>query len=706
MSCVSLQSEQCGFGTVIVCGLAHLPLSQYSPMNRKPRLLTKGGHSSRWIAGLSRGLLASAAIAAISTMPAAQVPNGPEGLKAVGPTNPYNGYPYWYEDHRGIRLGICADPNRCFFGANPSRAVHFPQSMEEALAGDFNWPDELFYFAAENLEIATLPARARVMFHVAIEGAMANEEVIPGDQTSFARLRIRLRDMQPNSEYTIKHPYGEEVITTEADGSAFYTRDIGLQVGVFTGALYGDVGPFLLPVGFDPQSPPGTYLSDGGLTLERVTGSPIGRNYVQYEGPGIGNDFPNLRLPAAEGPDPTTDTDVIRSELFSLQGQIAAQNGVGIEESYYTAQGTAPNMTTGVVVFARSAPGQELMARVAGSTWVTMAENADTGTYLAKLGLGSNNAVIPSDLEVINVSDTPISLAQQADISDLVTVQSASYTIGGNLVVAAASSDRSASRQMSVRAADYFSAPQLTAGLGDANFNLQLPVTFVPPTDVQVTSSAGGSVVFPLHVLGAGKTPAAAPTTGPVADAGVDMTVDLNTVIELNGAASQGDIARYGWLAPAIGFEKDNATSIGSVLRGRVVQAGDLSFQLTVVDIHGQLSTDTVVVHVNPGPAVVDNITVLTARYSARRDNWLVTGSSSELLGQDVSIYFAMPDPVTGQLVKDPTRLIGTATVDEVGGWRYREGNTRPEQAPGAGDTSLFVESALGGTATFPIDFR
>ncbi len=672
----------------------------------------RGSAVRKVFAAAMRGLaVAAAALLPFASDASAQdtpTPRGPVGLKRVGPIDSYFGYPYWYEDTSGLKLGICKSEANCFFAANPLAPLSFPQTVADAEAGNFNWPSEMFYYALENLEIAPLPTRARVLFHVAVEGAFATGEVMPGQQVVFARLRIRLRGLMPERTYTVRHPYGEEVLETDVDGGLFYTRDIGLAVGNFTGALYGDVGPFVVPTGFNRNSPKGTYLSNGGLTLETIEGSPIGRNFVEYEGPGIGILFPAL---AVNG-----DINKIRSNVFSMQGQIAEQYGVGIDDAYYSATGNAADSTlaTTVSVFAQSAEGQSMIARAQNGNWVPMQEVGNTGHYFAQIDLGSSNSALPSNLEVRNTNDAPFTSKAKATLPDLVTVHGATYTVGANgnpsaLSVEVTSTDRSVSRTVDVEFGDFQVTPGITGGLGDAAISQPVPATYVPPTDVTVRSSAGGIATFPIEVVGGGKQPQNPQTPGPVANAGLDQAVDIRTVITLNGSASQGNIVSYLWGPPVAGFEIDAVATQGAQLVGTVTVAGQLTFTLTVVDNAGRASTDTVVVTVTDNNAVTDVISITAARYDAGRQLWDIVGSSNVRWDQRVDIYFALLDDfgtvvtdANGIPLKNPNRRIGTGFVDAIGVWRYRGNATilRPETVPTGVDQVIVVESALGGKAT------
>lgn len=81
------------------------------------------------------------------------------------------------------------------------------------------------------------------------------------------------------------------------------TRDIGIAgAGDFTGALKGDVGPFLRSVNGPYTEGSERFIGDPNLE-ERVTGSPFNTNYVRIEGPG--------------GID-------LRTELFAVSGKLSA----------------------------------------------------------------------------------------------------------------------------------------------------------------------------------------------------------------------------------------------------------------------------------------------------------------------------------------------------------------------------------------------
>lgn len=391
---------------------------------------------------------------------------------------------------------------------------------------------------------------------------------------------------------------------------------------------------------------------------------------------------------------------------------------------YYSATGSSvdSSLATKVAVFAQSAEGQNMIARAQGGAWTPMQEQpGNPGHYFTQIDLGTANSVLPSNLEVRNASDAPLTSKTVATIPDLVSVHSATYTLGVNgapntLAVDVTSTDQSQSRTVDVEFADFQVSQALTGGAGDAAISQPVPATYVPPTEVTVRSSAGGEATFPLEILGAGKSTQTPQTPGPVANAGLDIGFDpanpteIRTVITLNASASTGNIVNYMWSPPVAGFEIDSVASQGSQLVGLLTAAGDLVFSVTVIDDVGRASTDTVIVRVTDPNLVRDVITITAARYDAGRQLWDVSGDTNVWWDQRMDVYFALLDAtgalvldVNGQPVKDANRRIGTAFAGDLGLWRYRGAASifRPEMIPTGLDTTVVVESVLGGKASF-----
>ena len=211
------------------------------------------------------------------------------GLTAVGPNNPADGFPFWYQDSTGLSLGQCLEGNNgfCILPAageepnwNPALSTSFPG----------NYPSEYFYFIGETFA-------GPLFYRAVIEGAFASVDGSPaaGQQITFARIRLRA-DVDAVGSYTITHPYGTRTVNVPAiipGPEINITEDIGVGApgGPFDGALAGQLGPFLQSTTLtnknvvDPITG-NTYLSNP-LTSVTVTGSPSNTNFVSIVGPGL-----------------------------------------------------------------------------------------------------------------------------------------------------------------------------------------------------------------------------------------------------------------------------------------------------------------------------------------------------------------------------------------------------------------------------------
>ncbi|MBI2906509.1 MAG: CHRD domain-containing protein [Chloroflexi bacterium] len=216
----------------------------------------------------------------------------PRALQAVGPIDAFDGFPLWYQDSAGLALEKCFDTNGfCLFDPatelpNPALPLAFPS----------NYPAELFWWTADtNLAV---PGGGDVLLVLAMEGAFAGEVAVPGEQSSFARVRI-VADLAVPGTYTITHPFGTQVFDVPTVGvgrEIFDTVDFG-SFGVvgfpadFSVALAGPVGPFLTWDNFAANPPelrdPVTgqrYVGNPSIP-HAVTGSPTGNNLLRVQGP-------------------------------------------------------------------------------------------------------------------------------------------------------------------------------------------------------------------------------------------------------------------------------------------------------------------------------------------------------------------------------------------------------------------------------------
>ncbi|WP_430310782.1 hypothetical protein, partial [Pseudomonas sp. PONIH3] len=239
----------------------------------------------------------------------------------TGPyTLPTGKFPAWYQDSHGRVLDLCLSKAVSSRVAGTPGAPSYmctllptPGVFDDTQPVVFpsNFPDEAFWFTAD-AAIVDAARGVDLSYGSAIEAAFSAEEPVDGDQVSFARVRIRV-DVPVAGTYTITHPYGVDVFEVAAGGrrAINMTRDIGIgSPGDYSGALRGDVGPFLRSVnGPYTETNPGTGASErfiGDPNLEEpVTGSPFNTNFVRIEGP--------------NGID-------LRTELFAISGKLSTVN--------------------------------------------------------------------------------------------------------------------------------------------------------------------------------------------------------------------------------------------------------------------------------------------------------------------------------------------------------------------------------------------
>lgn len=212
----------------------------------------------------------------------AAVSTGPDGAGPDG-IDPNTGFPYWYQDEAGIRLGECIDP------ANPLCIV-LPDDSYDGVnplvgAPSFtNFPSEYFYFVSDSDIIdtpgcgASPPGKAFV--RMATEAAFGGPAGLPvdGDQMVFGRIRFSVTSgLCAGQQYTFTYPYGQ--VTFTADSAGGIRRNAGTtDLGCFPVApdVCNFAEPLQSPVlgGFLRQvSAPAGYLGDPNV-LSAVTGAP------------------------------------------------------------------------------------------------------------------------------------------------------------------------------------------------------------------------------------------------------------------------------------------------------------------------------------------------------------------------------------------------------------------------------------------------
>lgn len=541
-------------------------------------------------------------------------------LKAVDP-GPYTAatgkFPLWYQDHNNLSLELCRSKAVSPLGGYLCTLI--PQAGvyddTQPLVFPSNWPSELFWFLAEtSLPNSGINNYNLEVYVAAIEAAFANELPRDGDQNAFARIRIRAT--VPNNRlgtYTVTHPFGRETFNVTQGGrrAINFTSDIGIaEAGNFTGALTGQVGPFLTRAdgttitAIDPETGEvETFIGDPNVPTQ-VTGGLDGVNYVEISGP----------------------AGTIRSNLFTLSGKLYNPNAlpptaVEVQRSTYSRNSTGSR----IAVFAHT-PGathtsacyRETTALVPGPTpspcLIQMTGNGN-GYFFAS---NPNPQSLPPSV-IVTASDLagttrPTSVA--SPLTDVVKISSARYERAtGTLTIEASSSDE-------------VEIPDLAAaGFGRLNKTGVLQTLTVsdlaqPPARVTVKSAAGGADTEPVTVVGSVTPPPPnQPPTGVADSASTSPGVAINLDVLTNDSDPDGDLPlRVASVTqPAAGQGSVTINVGGGSLRytppATVANAFTANFSYRAQDSKGALSAPIAVsvsVSASPPPnqpplAVTDN---------------------------------------------------------------------------------------------------
>ncbi|HEY7271862.1 MAG TPA: hypothetical protein VH502_03940 [Actinoplanes sp.] len=479
-------------------------------------------------------------------------PNPRDGaLTQVGPIADH-GFPSWYRDSNGVRLEPCVTLSDPLCSAlpdevpNPDAPISFPT----------NFPAEAFYQLAGSTITLTNGVRATVGMD--LEAAFAIGDPAPGDQMVFGRVRIRF-DAPEGERYRITHPYGiDDIVAT--DRGVNMTEDIGAAAGAFGQALNSRIGPFLK---WDPAvapAAPAGYIGDPGVD-HKVVGSPYNTNFVRIE-----------QLDPATG---AVLSQVGFSDVFSIQGRMATNAGVDVDQATYT---VGSDGTGTLEVYATSEPGQAI--EVVGNPALGFRGTRLRGQGGHYYGRFPITGSVPANatIEVVNNSDRPVTHKTSA-VVDVVQITKARYDAdAGTLTVEATSSDGDGT------------PPTLTvSGFGPITGSPFTGVT-APPAAVTVTSSSGGSATMALAGSGQVFLPAA-----PVAGATVQTPVIVGQTVRLDGTGSTGEIDTYAWTqtsGPAVTLT-DAGTATATFVP---TQVGTYAFTLAVAGPGGQGIPTTVTV--------------------------------------------------------------------------------------------------------------
>jgi len=245
-------------------------------------------------------------------------------LERVGPNDPVNTLPTWFQDKTGITFELCTPENEAELAGGYCLLLPGDTVAPEVFPSGFF--DEHFFWGADVTGdwVHTAPGGAqttgRVVYVQAIEAAFLTG-VRPGGADMFGRVRFRMDDLPLTGNYTFYTPYGIEVIPGTAGDRIFFTEDIGCGYPSYECVLQTRIGPFLLPSltpggaelpPIDGPVPGKKYIADPGLE-HKVTGSPIVGNYTLTGGRQVN---PNgLYIEAPDG------QLVFESTDFSLMGR-------------------------------------------------------------------------------------------------------------------------------------------------------------------------------------------------------------------------------------------------------------------------------------------------------------------------------------------------------------------------------------------------
>ncbi len=462
-------------------------------------------------------------------------------LQAVDP-GPYTAatgfFPLYYSDGRN-REPLSLD--LCLSKAQSSRApgvpgapsymctlLPLPEIFDDALPIVFpvNFPDESFWFTAD---AAVVGGGVDLQYGAALEAAFGGGVPAAGDQISFARIRIRA-DVTQTGTYTVTHPYGVETFVVTAIGAGReinMTRDIGIGApGDFTGALAGDVGPFLRGlngpyVEVNPDTGAlETFVGDPNI-LEPVRGSPNRTNFVRVEGP----------------------NGVLTQRQFAVSGRIwdgQRPTNVAAERSTYRRAfvGASFDVETGIDTFANtpdSNTAEVCYQRTLDLACLPMETDGAGRFFLQDAALPPTSN--PPPYVIFTATDTlaapattPTRLASA--LVDSISITRADYDRAtGTLVVEATSSDEVVVPQLGVVG---FGTMNVIAGSANAQ-RLRVTGLTEPPALVTVFSSAGGRDVEPVVVRGQ-----VAPNTNPVA-VDDDATTPEDTAVVIPVLANDSD---------------------------------------------------------------------------------------------------------------------------------------------------------------------
>jgi hypothetical protein len=679
-------------------------------------------------------------------------------LTSVGPINGENGFPVWYKDANGKRLQLCLDKDDPYCGFLPgdipddTKPISFPNNFpQEAfyqmatakmetgtgakVVGDFN------------LEASFVNGKP-----------IAGEQIVFGRIRFYIFGLTPGREYTITHPYGIDKITAEPDKNNPSLGQIKYTQDIGdLNGGNFQLALNSRVGPFLKWDSTAPAAPKG-YLGDPAVEhpivgSTKTNGNGEVQNFFRVEGEGIGID------PVTKALSPnacsTNSANCIEVKNFTIMGKEAVTAGVEAQQATYSRTAADGGI---IDVFATSEDAQSIEVSGAGIDPVRMlgangqyfARVAFTGAPPKTITV-KNAGDAPPTVKEINVVDQITATAEYNTDTKKLTVQAASsdgatppvlsakgfgdIPASGTLIISdmnyapptvTITSTQGGSVTIPIKITGGSFAPVPVSAFAGADQTVVIgnsvtldgsnstgPITsyswrqITEPTagpTVQLTGantvnptftapSTPGTLQFELTITGPGgpqksttKVTVIQSAPAPVAIVGPNQNVKQGTLVTLDGSASK-NTTTYKWVQKRVSGDVPVTLNLANTAKPTFTfpkQNTFVIFTLTATGPGGTATSSDVKISAPP-----DVLTVSRAEYVTSGSSWRIDGTS-DVFGPGVKVTIYIFDPKTSS-----RKLLGTADVDSLGAFRYR--NTGPVISSGQ---TLSLDSSSGGKLT------
>jgi hypothetical protein len=536
------------------------------------------------------------------------------------PPNLGHGFPIWFRDTNRVPLQLCMDENMCLFlRPNTAAPISFPLNM----------PDEVFFYSAE-AQMTTTGGDA--LLFSGIEGNIAVDDQGNATTVSFARVRIRI-DTTVAGNYVVTTPFKQYFFNdVPVGGRAInFTEDIGLgENGVHSGALKGNVGPFVYSVGAPFVTATGSYIGDN--TPRPVTGS-------TFTDPLTGQPANVFRI---EGPPGFT---TVSTNLFAVTGQLYTEitptplevdkvaytrSSAGVKVSAFATTQALSNQTNPALAFplnfALTGASSALQLSSPELPTQNMTTNAPAdGKFFSASALLADPGTLPATVTVTNTADVP-PVVKIAPLVDEVVISSASYNpVTKTLAVEAVSYDEVAAPALSL----FMPGMETPVGtLVDGKISVTFPFTDstaipsktynIPPEKVTVVSALGGSANASVTAM----SPSAGLPTGTIViNEGAAFTNSASVTLDLSASSPSGPVTQMQFSKDGVSYfamEPFSSTRVVTLLPGN----GTRSIYVRFADATGKISPafsdqitfETVApvgtIVINGGAALTNNSTV------------------------------------------------------------------------------------------------